>query len=279
MPYYQIRDQLFIWNNTCLGRGDRSIIPTALHSSLLTAVHSASHLGIVKLKQKLRQFAYWPGMDRDCEETIVCCVPCQNSDKSFQTTTAPLKPRTYPDGPWLEIGIDIIGPFATAPRGYRYMVVLTDLFSKWPAAHATEDISTKCVCSFLESLFAVWGIPVSLTSDNGPQFTSAEFTSFFSTRNIRHVKTPVYHPQANGATERLNRTIKQLLQSNLLAGKQWKEALQDVLVAIRSTPHSTTGHSPFFLMTGREMREVWSTLQLTLILPLCVSTLKRNSQP
>jgi len=235
LPYYNIREELFIWNDSCLGRGNRAVIPTALQPTLLASVHQSAHMGIVKLKQKIRQLAYWPGIDRDCERTVADCVPCKNSDKSYTTTTTPLKPRTLPHGPWLELGIDIVGPFATAPRGYKFLIVLTDLYSKWPAVHPTDDVTTASVCQFLASLFDTWGLPTS--------------------------RTPVYHPQANGATERLNRTIKQLLQANIQAGKAWKTAVRDVLSSIRSTPHSTTGKSPFFLMTGREMRERWSTLQ------------------
>ena len=97
LPYYRIRDELFIWNGNCIARGERAVIPKNLQSRILEMVHGLCHMGIVKLKQKLRQNVYWPMIDRDAELFVKDCVPCSDSD--------------IPKGPWLDLGIDIMGPF------------------------------------------------------------------------------------------------------------------------------------------------------------------------
>ena len=255
LPFYRIRNELFIWNDTCLGRGERAIIPESMQSKIIELAHNSAHMGIVRLKQKLRQSIYWPSIDKDAEMCVKNCTACANSDKTYKTETTPLKVRQFPKGPWLDLGIDIMGPFKHAPRGFEYLVVVTDYYSKWPEVLATDIITTKVITEFLKSKFAIWGLPQTITSDNGPQFVSEDFNNFLKENEIEHILTPVYHPQGNGATERLNKTIKQLLQANLLAGKSWTDALRDVLVSFRSTPHATTKCTPFYLMTGREMRD------------------------
>ena len=185
-------------------------------------------------------------IDRDVELFVKDCVPCSDSDKTHRTQIAPLKPRNIPKGPWLDLGIDIMGPFNQAPRGFEYLIVLTDYYSKWPEALATSSTNTKVIIDFLRSKFATWGLPISITSDNGPQFVSEELADFLTQNGITHIRAPVYHPQANGATERLNKTLKQLIQANILAGKSWSESLRCVLETFRCTPHSTTQCSPFF---------------------------------
>ena len=70
-----------------------------------------------------------------------------------------------------------------------------------------------------------------------------------------------YHPQAGGATERLNRTVKQLIQANIKAEKTWKSSFPGILEGLHSTPHSMTGKSSYLLMTGKNMRDSLAIIQ------------------
>ena len=76
LPYYNIRDELFVWNKTCLGRVDRSIIQHALPTRVLQKAHGKAHLGIVRLKQHLH-YLYWPGIDSDAEHSVKDCFVLQ----------------------------------------------------------------------------------------------------------------------------------------------------------------------------------------------------------
>lgn len=253
LPYFHLRTELFIFGENCIGRGNQAVIPLSLRKDILTLSHDG-HMGIVKTKQRLRNCAYWPGADKDIEHFVNRCIPCASSDKSAKHMTAPLSPRNPPKGPWDELGLDIQGPFNSAPHGMRYLINLIDYHSKWPESCMTENLTSANVIEFLASRFAIWGIPRSVTTDNGPQFVSHAFVSFLNQHDIHHIRTPNYHPMANGSVERLNGTIKHLLQTNVRDGKTWQTALRDVLHVIRSTPHASTSYTPFFLMTGREMR-------------------------
>ena len=94
-----------------------------------------------------------------------------------------------------------------------------------------------------------------VTTDNGPQFTSAEFTEFLTLRSIKHIRTAVYHPQSNGGVERLNKTLKNGIRACLEGGKTFSDALNQTLLTIRASKHSTTGVSPALLMIGRELKQ------------------------
>ncbi|CAB3999022.1 Neural cell adhesion molecule 1, partial [Paramuricea clavata] len=90
-------------------------------------------------------------------------------------------------------------------------------------------------------------------SDNGAQFVSEEFEDFLTESGIQHRKSPPLWPQANGEVERENRTLLKSLKVAHVENKKWKDELNKFLLAYRTTPHSTTGVSPAFMMFGREL--------------------------
>ncbi|XP_033124167.1 uncharacterized protein K02A2.6-like [Anneissia japonica] len=187
-------------------RGDRFVIPTSLKAELINISHLA-HQGIVRTKQRLRELYWWPAMDRMVEEIIRNCSVCQASDKTAYVRTPPLQPVTLPESPWKKLSIDITGPFEKASQAYRYAIVLIDYYSKWPEIAFTRAITTDSVCTMLNSIFAREGLPDEIVSDNGKQFTSTEFETYLEARGIRHIRTSLYHPQANGLVERFNRVL------------------------------------------------------------------------
>lgn len=102
----------------------------------------------------------------------------------------------------------------------------------------------------LRNVFAAYGFPEEIVSDNGPQLVSQDFEQFLSTNNIKHTKAPPYHPISNGAAERLVQTTKRALLKQLLSQTEsrTKETLQEALdsfpMSYRNTPHSKQGRHP-----------------------------------
>jgi transposase InsO family protein len=73
---------------------------------------------------------------------------------------------------------------------------------------------------------------------------------------VNHITTTAYHPAGNGQAERMHRTMKKALSCYINAsGTNWDEVLPYFLMSYLASPHSTTGHSPFFLLHGREMAQ------------------------
>lgn len=193
-------------------------------------------------------------MDTLVRNEISACSVCQTSDKSAKVFVAPLQPVPLPEGPWKKLGMDIVGPLEHATYNCRFAITLTDYYSKWPEVAFAPSVTTEAVLGFLSGVLGRYGDPESLVTDNGPQFTSAEFSSFLKKRCISHIRSSVYHPAANGAVERFNRVFKSCIQTTMLQKQDWKRATADFLQVYRATPHAMNGASPFELMHGRKMR-------------------------
>ena len=152
-----------------------------------------------------------------------------------------------------KLAIDICGPFDNGPQNCRFAIVLMDYYSKWPEIAFTTDATSHSVISMLDSIFAREGLPDEIVTDNGIQFVSTEFETYLSQRGIKHIRTSLYHPQANRLLERFNRVLKQTLQIATREHQPWKIAALELLTAYRSSAHATTGKSPAELLHNRKM--------------------------
>ena len=87
-----------------------------------------------------------------------------------------------------------------------------DVFSKWPEVHLVSSTSAKQTIEKLRVMFATHGIPITIVSDNGPPFASAEFKEFMDANGVNHCRVPPYHPSSNGAAENLVKSVKKSLE-------------------------------------------------------------------
>lgn len=239
-------------------RGVRVVIPNVLIQTFLQLAHE-SHQGIVRTKQLLRERYWWPHMDKCMEEFVRQCHICQLADKSAKTTVPPFQPVQWPEQPWQQLGMDIIGPLRTAPNP-TYAITLMDYHSKWPKLLFTNSITTQDVIKLLNAAFSREGLPETLVTDNGPQYTSREFQDFLKERGIVHHFSSNYYSTANGLIERFNRVLKEHIQVAELQRKDVIQTTTEFLGSYRITPHSTTGCSPAVLLHGRQPR---STLAIS----------------
>lgn len=149
-----------------------------------------------------------------------------------------------------------MGPLpASSIRKYQWIVVAVDVFSKYVFARACTRATSNVIMEFLEKeIFYRFETPEILITDNSAQFTADIFKQFVNEHGIKHVLTPVYHPQAN-PVEASNKNIKQLLRAELiekLSHADWASYLSKVIMRINTTPRHPTGFSPHFLAFGRE---------------------------
>ena len=103
-------------------------------------------------------------------------------------------------------------------------------------------------------MFATFGLPEQLVTDNGPQFLSEEFALFSKLNGIRHIRSAPYHPATNGLAERFVQSVKLALKASVNSGKPLSERLLSYLLTYRSSPHATTGVSPCSLFLHRPLR-------------------------
>ncbi len=90
-----------------------------------------------------------------------------------------------------------------------YLLTMVDRTSRWLEVVPLRAISAaSCVDAFLSHWAARFGVPETLTSDRGSQFSSASWEAFCSKLGVKHTMTTAYHPQANGLVERAHRQLK-----------------------------------------------------------------------
>ena len=112
-----------------------------------------------------------------------------------------------------------------------------------------QSTTSSATIGMLLSLFAAYGIPEELVSDNEPQFTSEEFFNIHKELGIKHTISAPYHPATNSAAERIVQILKQALKS--VSGSNINHKLSNFLLTYRNTPHSLTGQTPAELFLKR----------------------------
>ena len=132
------------------------------------------------------------------------------------------------------------------------MITCIDSASRWPEAFPVRKVTARTVIGCLTAVFARWGFPEKLTSDNGSQFTSKVFTKWLRDKGIAHARSTPYHPQGNGVVERLHRTLNGVISKTISCKGDWAAVLPMALFFLRCTPSSSTGISPFLLTHGWE---------------------------
>lgn len=131
-----------------------------------------------------------------------------------------------------------------------------DSFSKWPEVVRTKEITTAATIRMLRGIFARFGAPETLVTDNGTQFTSDAFESYCEKNAIIHLKTARFHPQSNGLAERFVDTFKRSLKKITAGGETLDEAIDTFLQCYRSTPcrSGPGGKSPAENLVGHPLR-------------------------
>ena len=239
-PYQQRREELSV-HDGCLLWGNRVVIPPAGRQQAMDLFHEG-HPGASWMKSLARAYIWWPGMDSDLEHYVNECDVCQTIRNN--PPQAPLLPWEYPQRPWVRVQADFAGPYEG-----KMFFILIDSYSKWlevvPMTTATSTTTIEC----LRSIFATHGLPEVFVSDNGTQFTSAEFKTFMERNCIRHLHSAPYHPATNGLAERAVQLFKRSMEKNTEGTIATRVAR--FLFAYRRTPHTTTGVTPAELLLGR----------------------------
>jgi len=229
-PYWNIRNELGEADGL-LFKERQLIIPKAMQSDVLDLIHE-SHLGIEKCKACARAIVYWPGMSCDIHNTDATSKTCLTHRHKNQKEW--MIPHAIPDLPWQKLGSDVF-----EHKGKPYLVVV-DYYSKFIEMSLMRDKTAGTIVTHMKSIFARYGIPEELISDNMP-YNSKEFKQFANNWGFKLTTSSPTYPQANGLSEKAVQTVKRILNktSDPYIG----------LLEYRNTPVTGTMSPSQFLMS------------------------------
>ena len=241
----------------CLGDvSSRIVVPEGRRESLLKLAHSgvaSGHFGVKKTYAKLASHFTWPKMYVQVKEMVKTCPGCQRAAKNLNAR-APLQPLPCIGEPFRLVAMDIVGPIPRSASGYKYLLTLMDLYSKYPEAIPLKKIDNEAVLEALLEVISRHGIPEAILTDQGSVFMSRLTKSVCNVLGIEQIRTSPYHPQSDGALERWHACLKGMLKRSEVDLKYWDKSLKYLLFAYRDTPHTVTGFSPFELLFGRDVK-------------------------
>ena len=234
------------------------IVPMSLRETIMFQMHNsltAGHMGTKKTKAKISRYYHWHQMREDINLYVKGCEICGADKKPSKNPRAPMG-SLRAGGPWDTLAIDFTGPFPLTPRGNRFILIMSDHFTKYVEVFAVPDQTAEtCASRILNDFVSHWGCPLSIHSDQGAAFESKLFKDLCQMLDIRKSRTSARNPRANGQIERYNRTMLKMVRA-YLAGEQanWDLNLGCLAGAYRCTPNEATGMSPNLLCFGREIR-------------------------
>lgn len=247
--YFNKQNELYLQNGVLMW-GYRVVIPAELQNNILLELHS-SHMGIVKTKSLARSYVWWPKIDDDIERMVNNCHSC--AMVRVDPPKATLCNWPVPDGPWERLHIDFAGPVL----GYMYLVII-DAYSKWVDIFPMRSITTINTIEILYGIFARYGLPSLIVSDNATTFTSGEWKNFLSRNGVNQITSPPGHPQSNGMAENAVKNFKSFVTKILHDPANRKMSVQvaiaKYLITYRNVEQCTTGEAPAKLLMGRKLK-------------------------
>lgn len=241
-------DQDFQWKEA-VASPNRSAIIEENHGTPTSA-----HLGIQKTFKKLSLAYYWPGQYKDVADFVRRCETCLAHKIPAQRTPGLMGSPKQCCRPFQTLSIDLVGPFPVSRNRFTHLLVAMCCFTKYIMLFPLRRATAANVVRHLENdVFMKHGIPQTVISDNGTQFTGHEIQALFHKYNIPQVHLgPRYCPQVN-PVERQNRTIGTAISSLIKEDhREWDVNLSHIQFAINTSVSEATGFSPFLLVHGRE---------------------------
>jgi hypothetical protein len=184
------------------------------------------------------------------------CEGCQFYARQTHLLAQALQtiPITWPFAVW---HLDMVGPLRQVPGGFTHLLVAVDKFSKWIEARPIFNVRSEEAVLFFTDIIYHFGIPNTIITDNGIQFTGKKFLNSCDDNHICVDWSAVAHPKTNGQVERANDMILQGLKPRIFKRldrfrARWVAELSSLLWNLRTTPCRAMGFIPFFMVHGSE---------------------------
>ena len=235
------------------------LLPRAMVEAVLEEAHGhllTGHDGIGKTKERIMQSFWWPQMDKDIIEHLQKCQKCQKRRIDHRAPPQLLSPLPQCTEPNQRIHADLFGPLRTSGNSKKFILCITDAFTKYVELVALPDKEALTVTS---AIFNRWicryGMPLELVTDQGREFANKMSDELYSLLKMKHQTTSARHPQCNAAAEVCNKTIAKYLNSFVdETTLDWEMYLAPLMFCYNTSFHRSIKNTPYFLTYGMEPR-------------------------
>jgi hypothetical protein len=207
---------------------------------------------VKKIEDVLAAHFFWPKMRCDMERYVSPCTTC-NKAKSRLNPHGLYIPLPVPSVPWKDISMGFVLGLPRTKKGRDNIFVVVDRFSKMAhfiPCHKSDNASHVADLFFTE-IVHFHGVPNTIVLDRDAKFLSHFWRTLWFNLGTKLLFSTTCHPQMDGQTEVVNRTLSTMLWAVLKMNlKLWEECLPHIEFAYNRSIHSTTKVSPFQVVYG-----------------------------
>jgi hypothetical protein len=190
----------------------RPIVPLKFRKDIFAHFHNVAHPGRLASRRIISSRFVWHSLSSDVTAWACGCLACQRGKIHRHMRLAP-QPIPIPQRRFSHLHIDLVGPLQYS-NNFNYIFTIVDRTSKWMEVIPLSDTSSAaCAKALTFTWISRFGVPETITSDRGLQFTSNLWFNLCEMLHISHRQTTAYHPESNGAVERLHRRLKDALRA------------------------------------------------------------------
>ena len=237
----------------------RILVPN--HSDVrqqVIAAHHANpfsgHQGRIRTLELINRTYFWKGIGKEVATYVGQCHECQVNKPTMSKPAGLLQPLQIPERPWGSISVDFVTGFP--PVGinrWDTITVFVDRLTKMVHyVPCREKMSAADFAQvFLDNVFRLHGLPMQIISDRDPRFTSTFWQEVTKSLGMETGFSTAFHPQTDGQTERMNRTMEEMLRHFVTPMRgDWTRALPMLEFAYNNSKHTATQASPFRMYMG-----------------------------
>ena len=227
-------------------------IPKLIEKIIMEFHSTSGHADNQKTSANILRSFYWPTIHKDTKSFIKFCPTCQKIKPKTTKPYGSLMPLPIPSRPWESVSMDFI---TCLPNVTGFDAVLTVVCTLTKMAHfipCTSTVNARQLAKlFLDNVYRLHGLPRFLIGDRDTRYTSEFFKDLMSELKTTLCLSTAYHPQSDGNTERVHRTIEQILRSYVHDNHdEWLIHLSLAEFAYNNNVHNITGQSPFVANYG-----------------------------
>jgi len=210
---------------------------------------TAGHLGVQRTYDSIRGNYYFDKMYKKVEEFVRCCEDCHMRKRPPIRHKAHLIPIQPPSKAFDVVQSDCVGPLPQTKNGNKYIVVFTDMLTRYAHVYAVPNVQSYVIAKLLyDEIICRHGIFRVLQTDGGSNYNSKLINHLYKICNIKKQTSTVYRPQTQGLPERLNSTLVTALGKFVNDSEtDWDEYLNSFTFAYITLPQESTGYSPHYM--------------------------------